>query len=221
MNIFIDIETRPDSREGAYQKIADQIKPPGNIKKPESIEKWMEEHGTAAAEEAYHKTGLNGIAGEIISIAWALDDEEIQGHIRLPNESEAALLEAFFEDLTWVLPRNTGHCWVGFNHKDFDLRFIKQRCMVNNIRPPIHIPAEGRHGGGQVFDCMVAWCGQYGSNRYVSQEALCEAFGIEGKVMSGADVWPAYQKGRYEDILAYNKDDVRIVRELYRRMSWA
>ena len=218
-NIFFDIECIPDQREGALQKILDNITAPAQYKKPESIEKWLAENAESVAEVKYHKTSLNGIAGEIVSIAWAIDDGEIGGHIRLPGEREGALLDAFFEDLTHALPRNTGNCWVGHNVINFDLRFLKQRCMVTNTQPPIFIPAEKRHGAGAVFDTMVEWCGMYGSNRFVSQDALCEAFGIEGKTgMSGAEVWPAYQAGRFEEILDYNKNDVRIVRELHRRM---
>jgi len=217
MNIFLDIETIPDQREGALQKFLDNVTAPGQYKKADSIEKWIAENGPAAAEEQYHKTSLQGIAGEIASIAWAIDDGEIDGHIRLPGESEGALLDAFFEDLTAALPKLTGNTWVGFNILEFDLRFILQRCMVTNTRPPIVLPADARHGS-TVFDCMKAWTGWKG---YVSQDALCEAFGIKGKSgMDGSQVWSAYQDGRYEDILDYNKDDVRIVRELYRRMSW-
>ena len=100
---------------------------------------------------------------------------------------------------------------------EFDLRFLKQRAIVNNIRPPFIIPADAKHGSAQVFDTMKAWAGWKG---YVSQEALCEALGIDGKAgMTGADVWPAYQRGEYETIEEYNRDDVRIVRELFKRMS--
>lgn len=215
MNIYLDIETIPDQDPEALNNIAINLKPPGNIKKPESIAKWLVEKGPQAAAEQYAKGGLNGISGEVVSIAWALDDGEIDGHIRQPSESEADLLSVFFDNVHLGVTQRV--CWVGHNVIDFDLRFIKQRCFVNNIHPPMHIPADAKHGS-VVFDTMKAWSGWRG---YVSQDALCGAFGIKGKDgMSGEDVWPAYQEGRYEDILEYNKDDVRIVRELHRRMSW-
>ena len=217
MNIFLDIETIPDQREGALQKFLDNVTAPGQYKKADSIEKWIAENGPAAAEEQYHKTSLQGIAGEIASIAWAIDDGEIDGHIRLPGESEGALLDAFFEDVRQGIGNDHSRvCWVCHNI-EFDLRFIKQRCFVTKTRPTVLLPADAKHGT-VVFDTMKAWTGWKG---YVSQDALCEAFGIKGKSgMDGSQVWAAYQAGRYEDILDYNKDDVRIVRELYRRMSW-
>jgi len=222
-NLYLDIETLPDQREGAFDKIYDTIKPPGNIKKPESIEKWMVENGSKSAAEAYLRTSLDGIAGEICSIAWAINDGEIIGNCRPPDVSEAWLLKHFFDCINQeTRPGEGGHpnlTWIGHNVIEFDLRFLKQRAIVNNVRPPFVIPADARHGSRPVFDTMKAWAGWRG---YVSQDALCEAFGIEGKgEMTGADVWPAYQQSEYDVIETYNKNDVRIVREIYERMSWA
>lgn len=222
-SLFLDIETLPDQRPGAFDKIYDTIRPPGNIKKAESIEKWMVENGSAAAAEAHLKTSLNGIAGEICSIAWAIDDGDIVGNCRRPDTTEAWLLQHFFDCVAEKARTGEGShqqlTWIGHNVIDFDLRFLKQRAIVNNVKPLFLIPADSRHGSAQVFDTMKAWAGWKG---YVSQEALCNALGIEGKSgMTGADVWPAYQRGEYETIEEYNMDDVRIVRELFKRMSWA
>jgi len=222
--LFLDLETIPDQRPGAYDKILENVTAPGNYKKQESIDRWIAQHGEAEAQEQYHKTGLNGIAGEICSIAWAIDDGEIIGYTIPPSLPEAGLLDGFFKDVQYKVKKaGTGAhpslTWIGHNVIDFDLRFLKQRCIVNQVQPPFIIPADARHGSRDVFDTMKAWAGWKG---YVSQQALCEALGIEGKDdMTGADVWPAYQAGKFEEILAYNKNDVRIVRELYRRMSWA
>lgn len=222
MNIYLDIETIPDQRPGALQEFLDNVTAPGQYKKPESIQKWIEENGPSVAEDEYHKTGLNGIAGEICSISWAIDDGEVIGNCRRPDTTEAWLLKHFFDCIAQERKSGEGKhprlTWIGHNVIDFDLRFLKQRAIVNNVRPPFLIPADARHGSAQVFDTMKAWTGWKG---YVSQEALCEALGINGKGdMEGKDVWPAYQRQEYNDIEEYNMNDVRIVRELYQRMSW-
>lgn len=218
-NVYFDMETIPDQSPDAMAETLANISPPGQYKKQESIDKWMAENAEAAAEEAYQKLGLHGISGEICSIAWAVDDGEIDSHIRLPGESEADLIDAFFADVRLGLNHDqTRLCWIGHNVIDFDLRFLKQRCIVNSIHPPLRIPADARHGQ-YVFDTMKAWGGWKG---FVSQDALCKALGIPGKSgMTGADVWPYYQAGRYKEIQEYNVEDVRIVREIHRRMSWA
>ncbi len=220
-NLYIDLETIPDQAPGAFDRIYDAIKPPGNIKKPESIEKWMVENGSAAAAEAHQKTSFNGLYGEICSIAWAIDDGEIIGNCRRPDTTEAWLLQHFFDCIAQETKSGEGEhprlTWIGHNVIDFDLRFLKQRAIVNDVRPPFIIPADARHGSNDVFDTMKAWAGWKG---YVSQDALCDALGIDGKGdMDGSEVWPAYQRQEYDTIQEYNINDVRIVRELYQRMS--
>lgn len=223
MNLYMDAETIPDQEEGALENARELVKVPANYKKPEAIENYRLQH----AAEAYEKTSLNGIAGEICSISWALDDADIRGMIRHPGDSEADMLQAFFTEIRAVasrdgeggFPRLT---WVGHNIIDFDLRFILQRCMVNNVIPPFRIPADARHGSDQVFDTMRAWAGWKG---YVSQDALVKAFKIEVpetgvNSVDGSQVWPMYQAGKFQDILEYNKLDVWRVRELHKRMSW-
>jgi len=218
--LYFDLETIPDQGDGAHANAASLVKVPASYKKPEAIEKYRQEH----AADAYLKTSLSGLHGEICSIAWAIDDGKIDGQIRLPGESEKDLIEAFFEAVYFDVHREGQGAhpsleWIGHNVIDFDLRFLKQRCIVNQTKPYFRIPSEARHGKGGVFDTMREWCGWKG---FVKQDALCEALGIEGKTggISGADVWPMYQAGKFGEILAYNKDDVRIVREMHRRLSF-
>lgn len=232
MNIFLDIETIPDQRAGAYDKILADIKPPGQYKKQESIDKWMLQQGAAAAQEQYEKTGLDGISGEIISISWAIGDGEIIGNCRRPDTTEAWLLQHFFDCIAQeTQPGEGAHprlTWIGHCIIDFDLRFLKQRAMVNNIRPPFILPADARHGSEQAFDTMKEWAGYRG---YVKQDELVKAFGIKSPAeeqgnhqlaeMDGSNVWPLYQKQEYDFIQEYNMLDVWKVREIFKRMTWA
>ncbi len=219
MNLFIDIETIPDQSEGALENAADLVKVPANYKKPEAIDKYRQEH----AEEAWLKTGLQGIAGEICSIAWAVDDAAVATLTGNPGANEVFLLEQFFRAVKDLTQSGEGKfpqlTWIGHNIIDFDLRFLKQRCLINNIRPPFLIPADARHGGQSVFDTMKEWAGWKG---FVSLDALAKAFGFEGKGdMSGKDVWPAYKNSEFDKIRKYNKADVELTRDIYRRMTWA
>ena len=58
--LYLDIETIPDQTPGALEAIRASIEPPGNISKPETIAKWMEENAVAKSEEAWRKTGARG-----------------------------------------------------------------------------------------------------------------------------------------------------------------
>jgi len=224
MNLFLDIETICDQSEGAFEEILSNIEPPGQYKKEESIQKWKDTQGREAAEEAYLKTALHGISGEICSIAWAIDDGEVESlTLGVDDKFENALIHSFFYDLG-KLKFNVGEgkyprlTWIGHNILNFDLRFLKQRCLINNIRPPFIIPADAKHGGDSVFDTMLEWSGWKG---YVKQKDLCKAFGIEDQEgIDGSEVWDAYQAGRFEEIREHNKMDVEQIRQIYKRMVW-
>lgn len=224
--LYFDIETIPDQRMGAFERYLDKVSPPANYKKQESIDSWMAENAEAAAAEQYVKTSLNGLFGEICSISFAVNDGDIKTITRGINaDSEKHLLMQFFIDLKrHVKASDAGFPrfeWIGHNIIDFDLRFLKQRFWVNRIEPMFLIPADARHDNGHVFDTMKAWCGVYGSNRYVKQDELCEAFGLPMKEsMTGADVWPAYQAGEFERIAEYNAYDVETVRSIHRIMTY-
>jgi hypothetical protein len=221
-----DIETIPDQRPGAYEEILANIKPPANYKKQETIDKWLAEQGVAAAMDQYHRTGLHGISGEICSIAWALGSGEPKSLIRRSSEPEALLLQTFFQSVFAEAEKMSDGWprfqWIGHNLLGFDLRFLQQRCWINNVEPAFPIPVDARHGKGTVFDTMVAWCGQYGTDRYVSQDALAQALGMAGKEgIDGSMVWDLYQMQEYQQIQDYNEDDIRTVMGMYRRLTWA
>ena len=216
MNLYLDIETIPDQRPGALERAEANIKPPSSYKKPESIERYRKDN----AEAQLRRTALQGIAGEVCSIAWAFDDGPIKAATRDRTLSEASILQTFFANVADEMdgrgqyPRIT---WVGHNVIEFDLRFLKQRSLICNVPPAVFIPADARHGK-TVFDTMKEWAGWKG---YVKLDALCDAFGIPGKSdVDGSMVGDLWDAGEYEKIRQYNIDDVQLVRNVYRRMTW-
>ena len=109
-NIFLDIETIPVQSQSARDEIKSQITPPGNIKKPESIEKWLAENADAAAAEAIGKTSFDPAQGHICTIAWAIDDGPVWSVHAQSVDQEAVILRQFFDSLR-EFRRNTfiGH----------------------------------------------------------------------------------------------------------------
>ena len=85
MNLFIDIETIPQQPEAeAKTEIAKNIQAPAQMSKAETIAAWHAGEGSYAGvkdaliEETYRKTSFDGAKGEIISIAFAVDDFILQ-----------------------------------------------------------------------------------------------------------------------------------------------
>jgi len=223
--LYFDIESIPDQGEGALDRARDNIKVPASYKKPETIAQYIADH----TENVWSKTALQGISGEICSIAWAIDDEHAKSLTRgldVGIDTETSLLEAFFAAVKeTALPGEGGHQrleWIGHNLIDFDLRFIKQRALILCTPPGIYLPSEARHGKGGVFDTMREWCG---FRNYVKQSELQEAFNIpvdETLAIGGGDEVNAFwTAGRFDDIAKYNRDDVRVCRAIHKRLTWS
>ncbi len=214
-NIFIDIETLPSQSPAYREKVRAGIKPPGNIKKPESIEAWIAENADAAVDEAIAKTSFDPAAGHICSIAWAVGDSEVQvASTGRSLDNEASVIDEFFD----ALPK-LGMCrFIGHYISGFDLRFIMCRAIVLGVKVPALWPRDPKPWDQQVFDTMTAWAGAKGT---ISLDRLCEALGIESPKgeLTGAGVAQAWAEGRFDEIAAYNRADVIAVREVYRKFE--
>ena len=222
MNLFIDIETVPTENETVIQRIADKVSAPGNYKKQESIDKWMAENGEAEKLAGVAKTGLSGTFGQILCIGWAIDDEPVTVIGRDLDGSEASVLEAFYLQLVEKLGRRPERqlVWIGHNVLKFDLRFIKQRTIVNQVnRRGIDVPADMPAHSDRIFDTMYQWAGYGGT---VSLDDLCLALDIDTPKngMSGKDVWAYAKEGRYQEIEDYCMKDVEAVRSIYNKMTF-
>ena len=251
MNLYLDIETVPSQRPDVLEEIraAEQlaldaalaaIKPPGNYKKQETIDEWLATEapkiaaGLTAAfdanvDAAYRKTGLDGSFGQICVIGYALDDaapRTIWSANGIDSPCEGELLEAFYCALTDMIPANMERatCVVGHNVTGFDLRYLVQRSIVNNIRPHRVISAAAQAKPWEinvVFDTMVQWGGT-GAKPGGSLDKLCRALSVPSPKgdITGATVWDAVKAGRIKDVADYCARDVEAVRAIHRRMTF-
>ena len=232
MQITIDIETIPSQKTGARDHCRASIKPPGTLKKPESIAAWWKDEADSAVEDAYRKQSLDGgLHGEIISIAIVGNDldEAGWGHCRAQNESEADLLTRFADAVVERIDRAARGLVDGFNFAQdpyfiahnaaFDLPYVWHRCVVNNIRLPFKFPRPSAREGKDFGCTMVQWAG-YGGR--VSLDALCRALDVPSPKdggIDGAGVYDAWLGGRYEEIAAYNLRDTLATRDVWHRLN--
>ena len=216
--IFADIETVPDQSPGWHERAAQNTKPPGNMSKPETIAKWWDEKGEAAIDETHRKTALDGAYGEIISIAWQVDDQDIKCLTRMRHESETQLLAASFEDLYSQVGKPTAS-WIAHN-SDFDLFFLQQRCWINNIKPTINIPYDVRPGSELAQDPMKMFRGYY-SRKTISQDELYRILGGPPLLddITGDMVYDLWKAEKYDIIRDYNIRDVKKLVHNYRRLT--
>ena len=246
--LYIDIETVPAQRADVLEEIRDAckaeleaavaaVKPPSNYG-ADATTKWWTEKGNpqitalqaaheATVDAAYRKTGLDGTFGQICVIGWALNDNDVStiwNHDWAGSERE--LLESFYCALTDAIPSNMERatCVVGHNVAGFDLRYLAQRSIVNNVRPHRVIAAAAQAKPWEierVYDTMIQWGGT-GARPGGSLDKLCRALSVptpKGDI-TGATVWDAVQAGRIADVAAYCARDVAAVRSIHRRMTF-
>lgn len=220
--LFLDIETLPTAREDVRDYIAAGITHPGNISKPETIEKWHLESKPKAIEDAIARTSFDGAFGRVCCIGWALNDDA-PGVIADAND-ERFVLASFKSHLEIDVGREDFTTQViGHNVSAFDLRFLVQRYIVHGIRPPLLIAraaAARPWETDKVYDTMIQWAGV--GNR-ISLDKLCLALGIPSpkSELDGSKVAEYVAAGRIEEVADYCKGDVEAVRQVHRRMTFA
>ena len=216
MKIYFDIETIPTQSQQAIAMIAAEIKPPAQMKKPETIAEWEATQKQSAIDEAVLKTSFDGALGQICCIGLAIDDHPAQAFIG----QESDILIAFGNALeaAYDPSKNVPPVFIGHNVSAFDLRFLFQRYVINGIKPPRFIPFNDKSWSERIFDTMTYFSG-YGNR--ISLDKLSLALGLEGKGgITGADVWPMYQAGKIQDIADYCIHDVDLTREVEKRLTF-
>jgi predicted PolB exonuclease-like 3'-5' exonuclease len=208
--LFVDIETTCTTDPEVAERLAEKITVPGSYSKPESIAKWEAEVKPGLVEEAMLKTALNGAYGKIVCIGLAVAEGEIEVFDGCPEKELLESLMSLASD-HGAFPRLVGHNLAGF-----DLPFIRQRCIVNGVKLAYWFPRDVKPWSERICDTMVAWSGVRDS---ISLSNLAHVLGIEvAPTIKGAQVPAAYHAGRYDEIAAHCREDIRVTREVYRRI---
>ena len=227
----MDIETvaLPGFRERVGPKLERDLRL--GYMRLEQQERYLED--IAAEEERVYQLGsLNATSGRILSIAvhvGPVPGFEIEGLTSKQSEhafgidkegnerGEAQALKDFLalmSDFDVECDELVGHNIIGF-----DLPFIFQRCLANNIaaRPFVNL---GEYNVRGVFDTMRAWW--LGDRRSrVSLDDIAWTLGLESSKtadVEGSRVFDLYQAGKLLEIREYNLNDVRVTRKVYERM---
>lgn len=217
MNIYLDIETIPTQSESVRAEIAASITPPASMSKQETIAKWEAEKKPEAVKDAIAKTSFDGALGEICCIGVAVEDEDPITFDRSGVLSENGVIIAALSHINGNQPRTV--TIVGHNVVNFDIRFLWKRAIILGIKMPGWFPRDPKPWDISVFDTMVAFAGVRDT---IGLDRLCHALGIPGKGdMDGSKVAGLWERGEYQIIADYCRDDVERVRAVHKRMQLA
>lgn len=214
--IIIDLETIPSQRMDVQDYLRKNITPDARLKDPEKVAADMANKEAAALD----KSGLEGWSNHIICIGVGINDHPaIDFYTENPIEKERDMIIRFFD----YISQNCGkyaHTWIGHNLNRFDLKVLRQRCIVLGIKWPSIITAAFQDKWGDVtFDTMLKWCGD--NRDSISLEKLCLALGVETPKddLKGSEVYQAWKDGRNDQIREYCRRDVEATRAVYRKMT--
>jgi len=225
MKTFLDTEYVPGQADWIREHVIDGISAPANYKDQAKIDAYIK----GKADKAYRDSAFNSTFGELVCISWAHGDGDVHSVSRQLAESEAALLEGFFNQIQdsfptdpkfdsaeWGIDRHFE--WVGFMILS-DLRYIWRRAIINNVKIPFPIPVDAKPWDKNPLDIVNYWkCDRYDSAS-ASMNVLCKVFGIEGKEgFDGSMVYDAMLAGEEKKVREYCEDDIRRTRAVYNRL---
>lgn len=208
--IYVDIETIPDMSVPEADLRAG-ISAPSNYKDPAKIREYIDEKAAGARAAM----ALDPAAGVILCIGIAIDDDPVQvfSNGLGTRSGEGTMLAAVANAIASrcaEVPR-----WVAHN-ADFDLAYLSLAALRHTSPIGRWLPKVT----SQVVDTM--WRTRPGmrpgADKRISLDALCKVLGIPGKDgLTGADVFPAWQAGRIEEIELYCAADVERCRRILAR----
>lgn len=222
--LFLDIEVVRTSRPDYRERVASTIKPPATMKKPETIEKWEKEEKESAIDEAVNKSVFDGGLCHIVQINYGIDSS-VDVKQTDSESGEALVICDFFKALPiteGIKNPKDGHgirCVVGHNVRDFDLKILRQRCLVLGIKIPSWLKAaiDSKPWDNYVFDTMTEW----GGRDKVSMDNLCYYLGIETPKgdLSGDKFGDAWRAKEFERCMDYGRKEIEALRGVYSRMT--
>ncbi len=207
MRVFFDIETIPDGEPID----AATLEPPSTMSKPETIAKWREEKAPAIALEQYKKRALDSMAGKIICIGYAVEDEPVN----ILMGDDRAILQAFNAVL---LDGTNGGLnrmlleFVGWNVRSFDVPWIWRHAIRLGM-PELARMFKRERYKGNIVDLMELWAADF--RDYRKMDDVARFLTVGEPVGSGADVYEQFCAGDFDAIEAHCKQDVELVRGIY------
>lgn len=226
--IHIDIETIPSDTPPNMTELepvdylVSQGSHPKNLKDQTKIDLWyvnkqeqLEQKykddkiaNEAKQKEQHAKQALNSMEGVIFCVSIAIENDPVETF----TGDEVVILDSLNGFLNGF--KNNGyvsHVFVGHNIY-FDLGFLYHKSILHKS-PLRHILPKAKDRG-MVIDTQKEWnLGQYG--KYTKLADIAKFLGIEQRdEIDGSQVWDAYKRGNFEQIISHCESDVEVVRAI-------
>lgn len=197
MKLFFDLETIPasdDFREAAIESERGKFRNKDIAEDDEAL---------------FRMSALSGNFGRIFCIGYAQDDEPTQ----IIKGDENQILNQW-----WKVAKNARK-FIGHNIINFDIPFLYKRSIINKCSPSQMLPVKNFETEN-IFDTDKQW-NRWVYNSSIKLHHLAIALGLPSSKQDGIDgsqVYDFYLAGKYEEIYEYCKRDVKLTRDIYKRM---
>ena len=134
------------------------------------------------------------------------------GLVELVPCTEEEILHGFWDTVTHYAQ------FITFNGRTFDCPFLMLRSAVLGVKPTRNLMPY-RYGATEHCD-LLEQLTFYGAFRKFNLDFYCKSFGIKSpksEGITGLDLGPLFQEGRYREIAEYCLGDVRATVELFHR----
>jgi len=197
----VDIETWG----GPNKPTADDIKVPGNYKKPEAIDNYIKEN----LPDAWKKNAVQSLKGEIVCIGYAFTNDPPQTIIG----TEEAIMDGFVNALIQEgVTHLTQVYWIGHNLAGFDLPWLLHRAWKYGNRLLLDTIPTNRYDD-HVVDTMSIWAAT--GRDYYKLGEIAKFLGIGSKGgIDGSMIHDMFVEGRISEIAQYCEVDVDLTRTL-------
>lgn len=222
MPIFLDIETIPQDPEPFMVPRLDDLEPPANYKKPESIAQWKAEKAASLVGELRERSSLEPLlGGTILAVGIAVGDKPPVAIVAKTGDEvgEAEVLKL----LEAGLAKYPNEVLVTWNGTRFDLEYLRKRAIRHGRWDLARRVFSEKPWSKTHVDLFPLWQG-HDRGALGKLHAVAAFLGIpfEDKVQ-GKDVARLYAAGLVDLVKAHVLEDVRLTRELYwrfRRAGW-
>jgi len=205
--ITIDIETLPADWTDAQKRAAAEAAVPGNISKPETIEKWISEN----IDNVHRRTSFDWRYCRVLCIGYAINDDAPEC-VYSETADPVVLLDGLQSAIERVRGSRPGLVtFVGHNLARFDLPRLRLLAVKHRHRVALSLPAEKYSRYAQ--DTMVM-AGGTDPTMTPKLADLAEYFGIgaKGEGLDGSKVYDAWLAGEHDRIAKYCRQDVALTR---------
>jgi len=202
-NVYLDIETYGGQQEPTFHDIS----APSNYKDPDKIAAWINDK----LAEQVSRAALNIDLGVISAIGMRMGEAgRTISRLVTDQYTERHLLRSF-----WRCMEKCHGETVGYNTLGFDLPFIMRRSWELEVRVPI-FPDMRRYNNFPTTDLMQILAG-WDREKVKGLKFICARYGIPNAL---PDLDGSMYANMDEEIrLAYVKNDVNLVVNLYKRMK--